>query len=213
MNQRFMKLCTAAGLAFVLANLVAWTNHARADFVFRIGDASDMLNFNKATGVTSFTGTAGGVTVSFATGQKVDVASGNATISPNKDDTGPWTTLTAVPMSGANFTDFSTRGQLPVDGSVTLIVIDQNNNMFSHTFTGLQHDKDFGGLEAIAVAGSGETIKSVEVSTDASGGFKMLKQEAFGFNTASVPEPSSVIMLAVPTSLFALVTRRRRMRG
>jgi hypothetical protein len=193
-------------MALGLATLLLGPTPARANFVFRIGSASDQLNLNNAKSVTAFSGTAGGQTVNFTTDQNVDVASGNATIKPSGST---FTDLMAVPQSGAGFTDFSTRGQLQAAGSVTIKVIDQNNNPFTHTFTGLPANADFAALEVIAVAGSGETIKSVEVS---SAGFKELKQEAFGFGTASVPEPGTLTMSAVPVALLALAALRRRVR-
>jgi hypothetical protein len=205
MRRRHLKLSTAAGLALCLASLVLGSTEANAGFVFQIGSASDELNFTNAKSVTTFTGTVLGFNVNFTASDEVDVASGNATVKPSGTT---FTTLTAVPVSGADFTDFSTRGQLQAAGSVTLTVIDQNNNSFSHTFTGLPANTDFSALEVIAVAGSGETIKSVEIS---SSGFKELKQEAFGFGTAAaVPEPGTLTMAAVPASLLVLAFLRRR---
>jgi imidazole glycerol phosphate synthase subunit HisF len=207
MNRRFLKLCMAASLVVGLANLVAGATPARANFIFQLGTAADPLNLNDAKNVTSFSGTAGGNNINFVTDQSVDVASGNATIKPHGST---FTSLTATPDPGVNFTDFSTRGQLQAAGSVTLTVTDQNGVMSSHTFTGIPANQDFTAIEVIAVAGSGETNKTVEVS---SAGFKELKQEAFGFATATVPEPASLIMAAVPASLLGLVLLRRRMRG
>jgi hypothetical protein len=207
MKHRRLTIPAAAGLALGLAHLVTGATPAKAGFIFEIGSASNQINFDKATNVTSFTGSVQGSEVSFASVHSVDVASGNATIKPH---TGILTSLTATPESGANFTEFSTRGQLMAAGSVTLTVIDQHNTSFSHTFTGLSANADFSALEVIAVAGSGETIKSVSVTSD---GFKELKQEAFGYDpigTGSVPEPASLVMAALPMSLLALVLIRRR---
>jgi hypothetical protein len=206
--KHLLKMFGAAALAFGLATLVAGTSEARADFIFQLGSAADALNLNDAKNVTAFSGTAGGNNVNFVTDQSVDVASGNATIKPHGST---FTTLTGTPDSGVNFTDFSTRGQLQADGSVTITVTDQNNVMHSHTFTGFKANQDFAPIEAIAVGGSGEVIKSVEVS---SAGFKELKQEAFGFATSAVPEPSSLMMAAIPAGLAVVaLIRRRRARG
>ncbi len=125
MRRRHSKLSTAAGLALCLASFVLGSTEANAGFVFQIGSASDQLNFNNDKGVTTFTGTVLSFNVNFTASDKVDVASGNATVKPSGTT---FTTLTAVPESGADFTDFSTRGQLQAAGSVTLTVIDQNNN-------------------------------------------------------------------------------------
>jgi hypothetical protein len=155
-----------------------------------------------------FTGTVGSTTISYTADHFVDVASGNATVTPHSSGT-PFTTLTADASSGT-FTDFSTRGQLNDAGSVTMTVFDQNNHMFSHTFTGLPANADFTAIEVIAVAGSGETIKSVEISTQSTG-FKEVKQMAFGTATAAVPEPGTLAMAVVPVSLLILARVRRRM--
>jgi hypothetical protein len=199
------------GLALGLLGFLLGTTPAKADFIFSVGtDASDKVFFDKADGVTTFTGTTqtSNVVINYTTDQAVNVANGYSTVKPTG---ATFLDLTATPTTGANFTDFSTRGQLQAAGSVTMIVTDQNNQTFSHTFTGLPANADFSPLEATAVTGSGETIKSVEIM---SAGWKEVKQQNFGFSTdPAVPEPGSIILATTGLAVmgaFGVVRRRAR---
>ena len=201
--------------------LLALTGASRADFV-AINDLSFFaLNLNNENvGATNSSGVDDGDTIGIAstranginltaTGELFTTASGNATIKP--DHGVVLDTLTFTPGAGFNFTSFSTRGQLETAGLVTITVNDNLGQSF--TFTEPK-DADFSPIGVEAIAGSGEFITSVTVSTLVSGGFKEVKQESFGFGlspaVAAVPEASTWAMLIMGFAGIGLMGMRQR---
>jgi PEP-CTERM motif len=154
------------------------------------GDQFHITLSNK--NVSSFAGTVGSDVVNVTTSANVDTGSGYANIGPVKDST--LTSLIFTPVNANLFVDFSFRGQLLDAGSVKVTVTDnQGNGPFYFTFSGLPKSADFDRIGIVAQAGSGETIKSVQIENV---GFKAVKQIDFSTaNTHAVPEPTSLILL------------------
>ena len=112
-----------------------------------------------------------------------DLAGGNSTITPTKGDA-DFNSITFTPPTSAGFTSFTTRGQLSAAGDVFITVNDQLGNVF--TFEE-KKSGDFSPIGVEAVAGSGETIESVTVTTDLTGGISNeIKQESFGFDVGAL---------------------------
>jgi hypothetical protein len=125
--------------------------------------------------------------VDVSTTGAVNVASGWATIKPVKG--GTLTSLTFTPKNPNLFSDFNFRGQLLKVGKITLTVQDnQGDPAQTFTFHINKANQDFPRIGIIANPGSGETIKSVTIT---SAGFKEVKQVSFSH---VVPEPSSLTL-------------------
>ena len=184
-------------LAPYLLVLFSFALGAKADSVFFIIDPNPggemFFNGEANKKVSSFTGTVGGQhsgpQVMVTTLGQVDTGAGFSTIKPVKN--GSLTSVTFTPADPNLFDDFSFRGQLLAAGTVTLSVQDnQGHSPETFMFPGLPKDADFGRLGITAVAGSGETIKSLTLS---SSGFKEQKQNEFSFapGVHAVPLPGT----------------------
>jgi hypothetical protein len=164
--------------------------------------------------VSSFVGNVGGQhsgpEVTVDTVGSVDTGAGFSNIKPVMN--GSLTMLTFTPADGNLFDDFSFRGQLESTAGGTVDVKVQDNQggaPQTFTFTGLGANADFARIGIIAVAGSGETIQSVTLTSD----FKEEKQNEFSLAPGAVPEPGMVALLVglgVPLSGFLMRRRQRR---
>jgi hypothetical protein len=159
--------------------------------------ASTSLNIDvNNTNVTSFTGHVGAEAIGISTVANTDAASGNAIIVPHTTNGTDFTSVTFTPTDSNLFTSFSTRGQLNIDGDVTIVVNDNFGNQFVFTEAKSQDWQPPIGAEA--VAGSGEFISSVQVFVTGLESFQSVKQIDFGFAVASaVPEASTWAMMIV----------------
>jgi hypothetical protein len=166
---------------------------------FFISDANkDVVTFGGFVG-----GQHSGFPVTVDTTGAVDTGAGFATIKPIID--GSLTDLLFTPQDANQFGDFSFRGQLLAAGDVTVTVQDnQGDPSQTFTFTIGTANADFDRIGIEAVTGSGETIKSVDVS---SAGFKEFKQIEF---SSAIPELSTWAMMLIGFSGVALQIRRRR---
>ncbi|MBY0522442.1 MAG: PEP-CTERM sorting domain-containing protein [Gemmataceae bacterium] len=154
--------------------------------------------------------------IDVATAQNVNTGSGYANIKPAAGVQSPTlTSLTFTPQDPTLFGDFSFRGQLLAAGNVTVTVQD-NRGGAPQTFTfSANKNADFTRFGIVAVAGSGETIKSVTIS---SAGFKEVKQIDFSFAEGvtpppipapTVPEPSSALLLSLGLGACGVFYPRR----
>jgi hypothetical protein len=182
----------AAGLLAAAALLSLAGSAGASPMFFKIDPdpGGDMFfNGDAYKNVSSFTGTVGeqhsGPLVTVDTIGNVDTGAGFSTIKPVQD--GTLTSLTFTPADGNLFDDFSFRGQLLEEGSVTVTVQDnQGHASETFTFAGLPEDADFGRLGIVAAIG-GETIRSVTLMSD---GFKEEKQNEFSHGAATPPPPA-----------------------
>ena len=155
--------------------------------------------------VSTFSGKVGTDVVNVATIGNVNTGSGYANIDPVKD--GTLSSLIFTPVNPNLFGDFSFRGQLLEAGSVKVTVTDnQGDPAQSFTFSGLPANANFDRIGIIAQAGSGETIKSVTLSSF----FKEEKQNEFSV-AAAIPEPETYAMLGLGIALLGVAVRRRNM--
>jgi len=194
---------TLAGVLISTA-VVAFSGSARADFVLDTNPIGANYNFTGTTsGVTTFSGNVGANIITGTTNQLVDTANGIAAINePPGQNSVPFTDITFNPVDGV-FTQFSFRGQLVAAGDVTLTVFDNVGQTF--TFTA-KANQDFSAFGIIALAGSGETISSIDIT---SAGFNSVKQIGFGFATA-VPEASTWAMMILGFMGVGFMAYRRR---
>jgi hypothetical protein len=191
-------------LAAVLIStaVVAFSGSARADFVLDTNPIGANYNFTGTTsGVEIFSGNVGANIITGTTNQLVDTANGLAAINEPPHGT-PFTDITFNPVDGV-FTQFSFRGQLVAAGDVSVTVFDNVGQTF--TFTA-KANQDFSAFGIIALAGSGETISSIDIT---SAGFNSVKQIGFGFATA-VPEASTWAMMILGFMGVGFMAYRRR---
>jgi hypothetical protein len=147
--------------------------------------------------VSTFGGTVQGNAISVDTTGNVDTGSGFATIKPTSGAT--LTDLIFTPANDTLFSDFSFRGQLDpsgFNGTIDVIWTDSAGTSGTLDFTGIGGpNSDFARLGI--VSNDGETLKSVEVMTTASGSFKEFKQVQFSGTgiTPSIPEASTWVMM------------------
>lgn len=184
-SRRVWSVCLlAAGVC------LAWAGSVRANFIIDPNpDGTKFYNGDALKNVSSFTGTVGGQhsgpEVTVTTVGNVDTGAGFSTIKPVKD--GTLTSLTFTPADGNLFDDFSFRGQLMAAGTITLTVHDnQGDAPQTFTFTISKANADFDRIGIEAVAGSGETIKSVTLTN---AGFEEQKQNEFSFAPGQGPGP------------------------
>jgi hypothetical protein len=210
---------TALSLALLSISL-AFTAPASASFVIGFQDDAPPATELKFFGpgekdVNSFTGNIGAnnstelalVTAGLGSSVTVDVANGFANIKPN---TGLLTELTFVPNIGnaTLYGDFFFRGQLNVEGTVTVTVTDIFNNVFSGSTGTLAANTDFESFGAWSL--DGDAIKSILVST--SGNFKEVKQIEFS-TVAAIPEPSTWAMIILGFAGVGFMAYRRKSQG
>lgn len=161
------------------------------------------------TNVGSFTGHVGGNNsgplVNVDTIGNVDTGSGYANIKPVKD--GKLTSLLFTPADPTLFGDFSFRGQLEVAGTITVKVNQGTPDPFELQWSIANANQDFERIGIVAVPGTGETIKWVEISY--AGGFKEVKQIDFS-NAAPVPIPSAMLLLGSGLAGLVGIGRWRR---
>jgi hypothetical protein len=190
---------------------IACSASARADFVVDVNPVAADLNLDiNNKGAFAFTGTVspGNQIIDISSTTLLNTASGEATITANSSG-GTFSSVTYTPENAdiVKFTQFSTRGQLDFAGTVTIDVIDNGGQSFLFTESANQN---FSAIGVIALLGTNEWIQSVIVSADsASGGFKSLKQEGFGFATA-VPEASTWAMMILGFMGVGFMAYRRR---
>ena len=185
---------------------------AQATFIIATDPGGDQFfNGDANKDVPSFTGTVGGQhsgpEVTVTTVGNVDTGAGFSNITPVKG--GSLTSLTFTPADPNLFGDFSFRGQLEANagGQVLLTVQDNQGDLPQQfSFTGLGSNADFARIGIIAAPGSGETIKSVTLSSL----FKEEKQNEFSI-AAAIPEPETYAMLGLGIALVGVAVRRRNM--
>jgi len=191
--------------------LVSTSQEAKADFIADSHPGGLMFFIEKPDDPTTiFWGDVGGQTsgvlVQVVTDVNVTTGDGYANIKPDKDLT--LTDLIFTPDDPTLFGDFSFEGQLDAEGSVTLTVLDdQGNPSQTIIFSGLPANAVFGRLGIIADTGSGETIKSVEISSD---GFKEVKHVDFSYAEGVTPIPEPTTMLLLGSGLIGLAGYGRK---
>jgi PEP-CTERM motif len=193
-------------ICITLVAALAGMHSARATFVeIDNVDASDAVKFSGAKDQKTFSGTVlSSSDISFSATGNVDVAKGNAIITPIKN--GSLTSLEITPVNSLLFDGFSFRGQLEEAGTITLTVQDaQGDKPQTFSFSVSQANQDF---SAFGITGfpTDETIKSITISD--SDGFKSLKQFAFD-EVSAVPEPSTWAMMILGFCGLGFMAYRR----
>jgi len=191
---------------FISTAAIASSGSARADFIVDLNPIGQNLNIvTQTAGLATFDGTVGGNIIHITTNTAADTGSGLAIISPHADI--PLTSILFDPMDGV-FTQFSFRGQLVNDGTVTVTVVDNLSQSFSFTANANANFTAFG---VIALAGSNETISTVTITSD---GFKSGKQFGFGDALApAVPEASTWAMMILGFMGVGFMAYRRKDQG
>ena len=194
--------------------LVGLTPEARATFIVDPDPGGAFFYIDGANkDVASFSGQVGGqstgVFVDVAAVANVDTGNGYANVTPAPAIIGHGnqvlTSLIFTPRDANLFSDFSFRAQLLAEGDVFITVWDAQGNA-AQTFSFVDRkDTDFTRIGI--VSSDGETIKSVEISSD---GFKEVKQINFsGAGVHNVPEPATMLLLGL--GLVGLAGLRRKL--
>jgi hypothetical protein len=167
---------------------------------------------NIATAVSSSTAYPGYVgnntanTIDITTNVNTQTGSGNAIIKDVPATGTTFTSVTFTPLPGLDYTSFSTRGQLNLDGTVSITVTD----LVGQTFTFVEKaSQDFTTIGVEALFGTGEFIKSVTVSTS-NDSFQSVKQIDFGFAVAAIPEASTWAMMILGFMGVGFMAYRRK---
>jgi hypothetical protein len=163
--------------------------------VSKCARGTDFFIDDANSGVTTFTGTVGahlsGPAVTVDTTGAVDTGAGFADIKPS--GSASLDSLTFMPANDMLFSDFSFRGQLERPGFTGVVDVtwtDSSGMMDTIKFTVPRPNEDFARLGIVST--DGETLKSVEISTTGSGGFKEVKQVEF---SSAIPEPSTYVLM------------------
>ena len=159
--------------------------------------------------VTSFSGNVGnpssGPVVNVVTNAPVSTGGGYANIDATDTEL---TLLTFTPVDPSLFGDFSFRGQLADEGSVTIQVFSDANTSQSFIFSGLPEEAEF---ERIGIVSTDDQrIFKVLVSTDVDGGFNSVELVDFSLGAAAVPEPATLLLIGLGLIGLAGVSRKLR---
>ena len=209
MKTRISNILRLSLSLLAVVSIILMTAPAHATFIvdpnpgglkFFLGDADHDIN--------QFTGNVGGngvgPLVEVQSTGNVDIGSGYATITPAKGST--LTSLLFTPTGDTKFGDFSFEGQMNGTGDVSIRVIDQAGVVFLFNFLIGQTDALFDRIGV--VSNDGEWIKSVEILTAVTGGFKQIKHIDFSEQTQPIPEPSTIILLSAGIIGVALLRRK-----
>ena len=211
MKTKYIKY-SLMSLLFMVTALLMMTVPAQAHFVIDTNPGGEKSYLIQAVDTNSFSGSVGenSITpdVDVTTIGKVDTANGYATIKPVKN--GVLTDLLFTPTGNNKYGDFSFRGQLEdagFTGIVDVKVTDQIDTVFIFEFTIEKANQDFDRIGVVST--DGEWIKSVEIWTTGTGGFKEVKQIDFSSPT-SAPVPIPAAFWLFGTGIFGIVGIRRR---
>jgi PEP-CTERM motif len=151
------------------------------------------VKLNDAKNVNSGTGLAGTLTVDFASLTKIDLANGNATITPTANGNDVSFGNLDVTTPGATFTDILFGVQMTNLDATSLTVEALLNGTVegAWSLTGLPHDTN----EPFVIVGSlGTSFNEVTVVAGLASGIKEMKQFDLS-GTSTVPEPSTWAMM------------------
>ena len=204
MSRHSQRMTFAAAIAASIA--LATPAHALFEIDLDPGGTKFFIS-NANKDVSTFSGFVGGqhsgFPVTVDTTGAVDTGAGFATIKPVKH--GSLTELLFTPQDPNQFGDFSFRGQLLAAGNIDVTVQDnQGDPAQTFVFAITKANADFARIGIEAVAGSGETIKSVDIT---SAGFKEFKQVEF---SNAIPELSTWAMMIIGFGGVGLQIRRRQ---
>jgi PEP-CTERM motif len=152
------------------------------------------VKLNDAKNVNSGTGLAGTLTVDFASLTKIDLANGNATITPTANGNDVSFGNLDVTTPGATFTDILFGVQMTNLDATSLTVEALNNGIVvgAWSLTGLPHDSD----QQFNLVGSlGTSFDEVSLIAGAASGIKEAKQFDLSGISSTVPEPSTWAMM------------------
>lgn len=211
MKTRIKNILRLSLSLLAVVSIILMTAPARATFIvdpdpggtkFFLGEADHDIN--------QFTGNVGengeGPLVEVQSVGNVDIGSGYATIKPANEST--LTSLIFTPTGDTKFGDFSFEGQMNGTGDVSIRVIDQAGVVFLFNFFIDQADRLFDRIGV--VSNDGEWIRSVEILTAVTGGFKEVKHIDFSEQANPIPEPSTFTLLSAGIIGVTLLRRRAK---